>query len=119
YSFDLDGVRVLHTGDIGRPFLPEHLEALRGKVDVMLAIAGAVHNIAHDAMLRAIEQIGPRIVIPMHYHNPKGILQIKPVSEFARHFPADRVVRVGGAEVVLTPETLPAERHLYILEESR
>ncbi|MEA2694953.1 MAG: hypothetical protein QOJ16_4340 [Acidobacteriota bacterium] len=119
YSFELGGVRVLHTGDIGRRFRPGEIAALRGQVDVMLALAGGVHNIEVDDMKAAIDAIGPKVVIPMHYFLPKGRLQILPVDEIARRFPADRVVRVGGAEVELTPDTLPAETRLYILEPSR
>ena len=38
YAFDLDGVRVLHTGDIGVPFKKKYLDELRSKVDVMFAL---------------------------------------------------------------------------------
>ena len=95
-------------------------EAVRQKtVDVMLALAGGVHNIEVDDMKAAIDAIGPKVVIPMHYFLPKGRLKILPVDEIARRFPADRVVRVGGPEMEVTPETLPGETRLYILEASR
>lgn len=119
YAFALDGVRVLHTGDIGRRFKKREIEALRGNVDVMFALSGGVHNIEVDDMKRAIDAIGPRIVIPMHYFSAKGRLKILPVDEIARRFPAGRVMRVGGPEIEVTPETLPAETRLYILEQSR
>jgi len=119
YAFTLDGVRVLHTGDIGRRFKASEIAALRGQVDVMIALSGGVHNIEVDDMKGAIDAIGPRIVIPMHYFSPKGRLKILPVDEIARRFPAERVVRVGSPELAVAPETLPAETHLYILEQAR
>jgi L-ascorbate metabolism protein UlaG (beta-lactamase superfamily) len=119
YAFTLDGVRVLHTGDIGRRFKASEIAALHGQVDVMFALSGGVHNIEVDDMKRAIEAIGPRIVVPMHYFSPKGRLKILPVDEIARRFPAERVVRVGSPEIEVTPETLPSETHLYILEQAR
>lgn len=119
YAFELGGVRVLHTGDIGRRFKGREIRELHGKVDVMLALSGGVHNIEVDDMKRAIDEIGPKVVIPMHYFSPKGRLKILPVDEIAGRFPAGRVVRVGGAEVELTPGNLPNEPHLYILEQSR
>jgi L-ascorbate metabolism protein UlaG (beta-lactamase superfamily) len=119
YSFTLGGVRVLHTGDIGRAFARGHLQALSGQVDVMFALSGAVHNIEHDDLMKGIEAIRPKVVIPMHYYSPKGRLKILPVDAIAGRFPAARVVRVGGPEVEITPGTLPAETHLYILEQSR
>jgi L-ascorbate metabolism protein UlaG (beta-lactamase superfamily) len=119
YSFTLGGVRVLHTGDIGRAFTRRQLAALSGQVDVMLALSGAVHNIEHDDLMKGIAAIRPKVVIPMHYYSPKGRLQILPVDAIAGRFGADRVVRIGGPEVEITPETLPAETRLYILEQSR
>jgi L-ascorbate metabolism protein UlaG (beta-lactamase superfamily) len=119
YTFTLGGVRVLHTGDIGRAFTRGQLAALSGQVDVMLALSGAVHNIEHDDLMKGIEAIRPRVVIPMHYYSPKGRLKILPVEAIAGRFPADRVVRVGGPEVEITPETLPESTSLYILEQSR
>lgn len=119
YAFTLEGVRVLHTGDIGRSFTREQIAALRGRVDVMFALSGAVHNIEHKDLLKGITAIQPKIVIPMHYYSPKGRLDILPVEEVMRRFPAERVVRIGGPEVEIALETLPPETHLYVLEQSR
>lgn len=46
YRFTLGGIRVLHIGDIGNPVFPAHLEALRGNVDPLFALAGARATIA-------------------------------------------------------------------------
>ena len=119
YAFTLGGVRVLHTGDIGRAFKRREIAALHGRVDVMFALSGGVHNIEVDDMKRAIDAIAPRIVVPMHYFSPKGRLKILPVDEIARRFPAGRVVRTGSPELEVVPETLPAETHLYILDQAR
>ncbi|HZF12913.1 MAG TPA: MBL fold metallo-hydrolase [Thermoanaerobaculia bacterium] len=119
YSFELEGIKVFHTGDIGRRFRPDEIAALRGNVDVMIALSGGVHNIEVDDMKQAIDAIGPRMVIPMHYFNPKGRLKILPVDEIAKRFPADHVVRNGASEVEFTAATLPKETTLYILEPSR
>ena len=119
YTFTLDGVRVLHTGDIGRAFSKAQIEALRGQIDVMIALSGAVHNIEHDDLMKAIEAIKPRVVIPMHYFSPKGRLKILPVEKIASRFPADRVLWIKAPEVEITQANLPAETRLYILEQSR
>lgn len=120
YAFTLDGLRIFHSGDIGRRFKPEEIDELRGKVDVMFAISGGVHNIEVDDMKVAIDAIAPKIAIPMHYFSPKGRLKrLLPVDEMARRFPADRVTRVGGPELEVTPASLPAETRLVILEQSR
>ena len=120
YLFTLGGVRVLHMGDIGNPLPQEHLDALGGQVDVLFALAGAHATIALDDLDAAISAIGPRVIIPMHYYSPRGVLDIEPVDTFLERYPADSVTRVGGPQLELTPESLPVEApHIYVLEQSR
>ncbi len=119
YLFTLGGLRVLHLGDTGNPIPPEHRDALRGNVDIMLALAGAHATIAYDDLDAAIAEIGPRVIIPMHYYSPRGWLQIEPVDSFLSRYPDDMITRVGGPHLELTPAGLPSERHIYVLEQSR
>lgn len=120
YHFAMGGLRFLHMGDIGNPVAPEHLEALRGQVDVLFALAGAHATIGYDDLDAAIRAIGPRAVIPMHYFNARGVLKIEPVDSFLARVPADSIVRVAGSELELTPDTLPeGPPRVYVLEESR
>jgi L-ascorbate metabolism protein UlaG (beta-lactamase superfamily) len=120
YLFTLGGLRVLHMGDVGNPVPQEHLDALRGNVDVLFALAGAHATIALEDLDAAIEAIGPRGVIPMHYYSSRGVLDIEPVDSFLERHPADSVTRVGRPELELTPELLPAEApRIYVLEQSR
>ena len=55
----------------------------------------------------------------MHYYSPRGVLDIEPVDTFLERHPADSITRVGGPELELTPESLPAALHIYVLEQSR
>jgi hypothetical protein len=54
--------RAAH-GDIGNPVPQEHLDALRGHVDLLFALTGAHATIAHDDLEAAIETISPRAII--------------------------------------------------------
>jgi L-ascorbate metabolism protein UlaG (beta-lactamase superfamily) len=120
YLFTLGGLRVLHMGDIGNPVAPEQLDALRGKVDILLALTGEHATIALDDLDVAVKAIGPRVIIPMHYYSPRGVLKIEPVDRFIERFPRESITRVGGPELELTPESLPEDApHIYVLEQSR
>jgi L-ascorbate metabolism protein UlaG (beta-lactamase superfamily) len=120
YLFTLGDLRVLHMGDIGNPVPQEYLDALRGNVDLLFALTGAHATIALDDLDAAIEAMGPRAVIPMHYYSPRGVLDIEPVDAFLERHPTDSVTRVGGPELELTPESLPADApHIYVLQQSR
>jgi L-ascorbate metabolism protein UlaG (beta-lactamase superfamily) len=119
YLFTLGGVRVLHMGDVGNPLSKAQIAALRGQVDLLLALAGGRATIALDDLDAAIGAIGPRAVIPMHYHHPRGVLNILPVSEFAGRYPAEQVVRVGGPRLTLEPADLAGQMKIYVLEQAR
>jgi len=118
--FPGEGLRVLHGGDMGGPFQRAHTEALAGTVDILFAITGGVHNIELDDLDRVIQEIRPRVVIPMHYHSPRGRLKnILPVTAFTARYPAESVVWVQGPEVEITRSTLPDSLRIYVLEQSR
>jgi L-ascorbate metabolism protein UlaG (beta-lactamase superfamily) len=119
YLFTLGGLRVLHMGDIGNPVPRERFDALRGNVDLLFALAGAHATIALDDLDSAIDAIGPRVVIPMHYYSPRGVLDIEPVDTFLERHRVDSITRVGGPELELTLESLPTAPHIYVLEQSR
>ncbi|MFC3127160.1 MBL fold metallo-hydrolase [Pseudoroseomonas globiformis] len=120
YHFILGGLRVLHMGDIGNPVAQKHLEALRGEVDVLLALTGGHATIALDDLDEAIRVIGPRVIIPMHYYSPRGVLKIDPVERFTERFPANAVTWIRGAELELKPDDLPIRSpHVFVLEQSR
>ena len=121
YHFTMGGLRVLHMGDLGNPVSPAHLEALRGQVDILLALTGEHATIGLDDLDDAIVAIGPRVVIPMHYWHERGVLKIEKVDRFVERFPAERVTRVAGSEVEITPETLPpvGEMRVLVLEQAR
>jgi L-ascorbate metabolism protein UlaG (beta-lactamase superfamily) len=109
---------VLHLGDLGNPLTGEQLERLLGRVDVLLALAGGPPTIELDDLDRAIEEIGPRVIIPMHYQIPGLTLDgnILPVEAFTSRYPEEMVVHVGAPEVEIEPDTLPEDRRVYVLE---
>ena len=119
YLFTLGGIRVLHMADIGNPVSPAHLDALRGNVDLLFALAGAHATIALDDLDAAIAVIQPRAIIPMHYYSPRGVLNILPVDDFLARYPSGSVTRLGRSRLELTPESLPVALHIYVLEQSR
>ena len=75
----LIGFEAAHTSDrpLGNAVTPAVLETLAGQVDVMLALTGAPATIALEDLEQAINVIAPRIVVPMHYWHPPGVLKIK------------------------------------------
>jgi L-ascorbate metabolism protein UlaG (beta-lactamase superfamily) len=121
YRFELGGVSVLHMGDTGNPLTGEQLHRLRSRVDVLLALVGGPPTIELEDLGRAIEEIDPRVVVPMHYRIPglKVDGEILPVDAFLARYPRETVARVGSSEVEFTPDTLPPSLRICVLEPSR
>jgi L-ascorbate metabolism protein UlaG (beta-lactamase superfamily) len=103
-------------GDLGNPFTDEQLARLRGKVDILLALTGGPPTIELEDLDRAIEEIGPRVVIPMHYLIPKLKLDILPLEAFTSRYPEGVVKRLGSTEVELSLDTLRRTLRIYVLE---
>jgi L-ascorbate metabolism protein UlaG (beta-lactamase superfamily) len=115
YALTLDGVTVCHMGDVGNPLMEEQLAPLRGRVDVLLALAGAMRTIALADLDEAIEEIGPRTVIPMHYKTPRVRYELGPLEDFLARHANEPVEWRTESWLELTPQTLPEQRTIVVL----
>lgn len=84
----------------------------------LLVLTGGPPTIELDDLERAIENIGPRVVVPMHYKIPRLRVDgdILPVRAFTARYPEEGMVNVGAPEVEFTPDTLPEGPRVYVLE---
>jgi L-ascorbate metabolism protein UlaG (beta-lactamase superfamily) len=115
YLLTLDGVRVCHMGDVGNPLTDEQLGALRGRVDVLLALAGAKQTIALPDLDWAIGEIGPRIVIPMHYRTPRIRYELGDLDHFLARHGDEPIDRRTSSSIELARDDLPPERTIVVL----
>lgn len=114
FAFTVDGVRVAHMGDLGHLLTPEQLAAL-GKVDVLLAPIGGVFTLDPPAAAKLVDQIHPRVVIPMHYKTEKCGFPLASVDDFAKHL--TRVKKTGESEIEIDAKKLPASGpEVWIME---
>jgi L-ascorbate metabolism protein UlaG (beta-lactamase superfamily) len=119
YLFTIGGVRVLHMGDVGNAIAPAVLDTLAGEVDVLLALAGAHATIALDDLDRAISAIAPRVVVPMHYWHPRGVLKIEPVDRFLQRHPEALISHRREPSLTIDPDHLPAAGQIIVLDQAR
>jgi len=67
FILDIDGVRVVHLGDLGHTLSDAQVKKL-GKVDVLMVPIGGVYTLNGVSAYKVVEQIKPkRYVLPMHY----------------------------------------------------
>src|SRR5919106_260097 len=115
YALALDGVTLCHMGDVGTPLAEEQLAPLRGRVDVLLALAGGGETIPLPDLDRAITEIGPRIVIPMHYATPRIRYELGSLEAFLERHAGEPVERHPEGWLELTRGTLPEHRTIVVL----
>ena len=109
FVFETVGLCIAHLGHLHHDLTDEDLGTL-GLIDILLAPADGVYTMGHEQMVRVIEQIRPRVVIPMHYfdattlarflHLLEGSYRVRfqeaPVMTFSR-------LSLPYAEVIVLP----------------
>lgn len=119
YGVFLDGMTLLHMGDAGYLPSPEQIRFLADQVDILLALVGGPPTIPLDALDQFIAAVKPRLVIPMHYYNPRGVLNILPVTAYTDRYPAEQVTWLDSSELEVTAATLPEIMQIAVLQQSR
>lgn len=84
YLMESEGISVAHLGDIGQTELTaEQIEYLEG-VDILLIPVGGEYTVNAKQAHELVNQIEPRIVIPMHYKLPGLKVDLDSVDKFVK-----------------------------------
>ncbi len=113
FCFTMDGIRICHLGDLGHEPDSGQLEAI-GAVDILLCPVGGFYTIDAGVAARVCERIAPKVVVPMHYKTNKCGYPIAGVEDFLKG--RKNVRRIGGSEMEIKKEQLPAATETVILE---
>lgn len=117
YRIRVDGVSLVHAGDLGHKLDDRTLEML-DDVDILMVPVGGFYSLSASEASELISQLSPKIIIPMHYNHPK--LNQK---DFGQLSYVDAFLKEMGKEVLLpveklsvTKDKLPAEPQVVVLE---
>lgn len=83
YRIEMDGVSIVHLGDLGQSLNSKQIERLAG-TDILLIPVGGKFTIDAKKAVEVVSQIEPRIVIPMHYKTKDLNLDIEGVEKFVK-----------------------------------
>lgn len=117
YRFELEGIKLAHLGDVGNKLTETQLSFLE-KTQVLLVPAGGPPTIDLDDLMKVIERVQAKIVIPMHFRIPGPKFFMLPIEEFSGRFNPESVKKIHGSKLVVRPDRLPSQTMLYILEPS-
>ena len=97
FLIEVDGVRIVHCGDLGQPRLTEEQLQTLGEIDVLLIPVGGVYTVDGVQAANIVRQVNPRIVVPIHYKTPNLVYDLQGVQGFLSAVGDDRkVVRAKG-----------------------
>jgi hypothetical protein len=78
HLYEVDGVRIVHLGDVGQVELTEDQLAKLGKVDILFSNFSNLANYGFGTQksITIIKQLKPAIVLPLHYE-PEVIVEMQ------------------------------------------
>jgi len=84
YVIDVEGIKICHLGDLGEEKLNNvQVEEINGVDILMIPVGGALTINGEDAV-EIINQIEPKLVIPMHYKIPGLSVKLDGVDVFLK-----------------------------------
>jgi hypothetical protein len=108
FVFEVDGLCICHSGDVSEPFNEDQLELI-GHVDILLQVIGGVYTAGPEAGKKIVEQLKPKIVVPMHYWYNTNVLQRFTDGPY-------RVRSLDNNRFTTSKDTLPAVTEIFILK---
>lgn len=119
FSFEVDGVRFAHLGDLGPLLNDDQIEAL-GDVDVLFIPVGGFATIGAEEAVQVIQQLPTvKVAIPMHYY-VEGYCpwkEIGPVDNFLTQAEAKwTVTAIGDSQVTVSESTLPETVEVWVMD---
>jgi L-ascorbate metabolism protein UlaG (beta-lactamase superfamily) len=105
-------VHICHLGDLGHLLTDEQLVEL-GPVDVLLVPVGGETTLTPAEAAEVVAQVGPKIVIPMHFAVDGASKDLAGPETFLHEMAAEPI-RQPKAQV--TVSSLPDETQVVVLE---
>lgn len=109
FAFNIDGLNVVHMGDIGCKDL-DVVKNVYG-CDVLLLPVGGVYTVDAEGAKWYVDQVKPKIVLPMHYMTESHKFKLGGLEEFLSLFDEKQIKRLAADSLTLydAPQNLETE----------
>ncbi|PIS09068.1 lactamase [Candidatus Beckwithbacteria bacterium CG10_big_fil_rev_8_21_14_0_10_34_10] len=116
YTIRAEDISLCHLGDLGEKLNDKQLEEING-IDVLFIPVGGTYTLGPKRAIEVINQVEPRIVIPMHFKAPsldkKIFDQLSTLDDFLKE--AGALEARKEERLTLTKTSLPEEREITVL----
>lgn len=117
YRIEIDGISVVHLGDIGHELSVSEVDSLDG-IDVLFVPVGGIYTIDAATAVKVVGEVEPFIVIPMHYMvaglDQKTFAGLSGVDAFLKEMGKSDVTPLP--KLSITKDKLPEEMQVVVLE---
>lgn len=117
YRIEIDGITVVHLGDIGHVPPADVIDTLDG-VDILMIPVGGIYTVDAEQAKNIISEIEPSVILPMHF----GRAELNKET-FGTLDGISRILTVMGKEnlvpqpkLTLTKDRIPEEQQVILLE---
>jgi L-ascorbate metabolism protein UlaG (beta-lactamase superfamily) len=113
FCFSVDGIKLCHLGDLGHRLSKEQMADIGG-IDVLFIPIGGVFTIDAKMAGTVVDDLKPKIAMPMHYKTAKCDWPLNTVDDFV----ADKknVKKLNSSELELRASNLPEATEIVVLQ---
>jgi len=116
YVIEAEDIHLCHLGDLGHILEAGQLEQI-GKIDILMIPVGGHYTISWNEADEVINQIEPKIVIPMHYKIPGLTINLDSVDKFCKEMGASSKKTIP--KLSIKKKNLPQEEmEIVVMEKS-
>ncbi|MDP1846011.1 MAG: MBL fold metallo-hydrolase [Candidatus Moranbacteria bacterium] len=83
FVLESEGIRFCHLGDLGGPLDKKQLEEING-VDILAVPIGGTFTLDGKEAKAVVDQVEPKIVLPIHYSIPGSKVKIDDEKKFCK-----------------------------------
>lgn len=117
FRFDIDGVSLVHLGDLGHKLTQAQIDMLDG-VDVLFVPVGKIVTLDFKSIEEIISEFEPGYVIPMHYRRDGQMTDtfkdLATLSEFLKEMGQTAIMPLP--KIKITKDALPEKTQIVVLE---
>ncbi len=119
FVVETEGINLAHLGDLGEIPSQEVRDKI-GEVDILLLPVGGYFTISPEEATMVVNQIKPKIIIPMHYKTKACLFPIAEIEEFLKGKRDVKFLEKSEVTVDYTLfQSLPKGGEIWVLKPER
>jgi L-ascorbate metabolism protein UlaG (beta-lactamase superfamily) len=116
FSIKMDGLNMVHLGDIGHKLSNGQIEKL-GNVDILMLPVGGEFTIDTETALEIVKDVSPGFVVPMHYKTDKASEGLSKLTTLAHFLEKNKFPTTAESvhKIKLEQSSLPDDTQVLLM----